>query len=278
MNKILSQTRWLLFLLLLCACNATTASDLVGQGSTVVERIATPPGYERIEVDPASFGAWIRALPLRPPGTRVFWYNGVPKPNQEVVVAVYDIDVGERDLQQCADIAIRFRAEYLYDRGLYDSISFNFTNGDTVSFRRWIEGWRPQVDGNVVTWHREAEPDSSQQALAQYLHEVYMYAGSYSLSQQLPRREDACHVRIGDIFVEGGFPGHVVIVVDVAVDTVDSDRRIFLLAQGFTPAQDIHVLRNPGNDEIGPWYDCRIGDSLVTPEWEFKDEWLRRWE
>ncbi len=277
MRNTLHQTRWLLFLLL-CACSEAAVSDLVDQGPTVVERIATPPGYERIEVDPASFGAWIQALPLKPPGTKVLWYNGVPKPNQEVVAAVYDIDVGKRDLQQCADVAIRLRAEYLYDRQLYDSISFNFTNGDTVSFRRWIEGWRPQVEGNEVTWYREAEPDSSEQSLARYLQEIYVYAGSYSLSRQLPQREDPCDVRIGDVFVEGGFPGHVVIVVDVAVDTAASDRRIFLLAQGFTPAQDIHILRNPGNDEISPWYDCLIGGSLITPEWEFKDEWLRRWE
>jgi hypothetical protein len=277
--KTLSLLPHLVVLIVLVAFSSTFASEFVGRGPTVPERIATPPGYERLEVDSGSFGAWIRELPLKPPGSKVYWYNGMPRPNQDVKVAVYDIDVGQRDLQQCADVAIRLRAEYLYDRGLYDSISFNFTNGDTIAFRRWIEGWRPRVDNdNEVTWRHQAEPDSSRETLKEYLEEIYMYSGSYSLSRQLPRRQDPCDIEIGDLFIEGGFPGHVVFVVDVAVDEPGLGRRIFLLAQGFTPAQDIHVLKNPQNDDLNPWYECEIGDTLVTPEWKFKDEWLRRWE
>lgn len=34
-------------------------------------------------------------------------YNGSQKPNQSVHYAVFDIDVGKEDLQQCADAVMR---------------------------------------------------------------------------------------------------------------------------------------------------------------------------
>ncbi|MGH7599664.1 MAG: DUF4846 domain-containing protein [bacterium] len=41
-------------------------------------------------------------------------YNGAPKPNQAAQYRVLAIDVGNKDLQQCADAVIRLRAEYLF--------------------------------------------------------------------------------------------------------------------------------------------------------------------
>jgi hypothetical protein len=40
----------------------------------------------------------------------VLLYNGAPKFRQDVHAAVIDIDVGTRDLQQCADATMRLRA------------------------------------------------------------------------------------------------------------------------------------------------------------------------
>lgn len=53
-----------------------------------------------------------------------------------------------------------------------------------------------------------------------------------------------------------------------------SGRKAFLLAQGFMPAQDMHILRNHGSS--GPWYDLNFGPTLRTPEWTFAAEDLRR--
>ena len=82
-------------------------------------------------------------------------------------------------------------------------------------------------------------------------------------------------MRIGDVFIRGGFPGHAVIVVNMA-ENRDTHQRVFLLAQSYMPAQDIHVLRNPTDSELSPWYPLDFDDHLRTPEYRFRDDELRR--
>lgn len=92
-----------------------------------------------------------------------------------------------------------------------------------------------------------------------------MYAGSASLEKGLTSVADPANPEIGDVFIEGGFPGHAVLVVDVAQDEAGS--RAFLLAQSYVPAQDIHILRS--FEGINPWYRARSDGVLRTPEWNF---------
>ena len=75
------------------------------------------------------------------------------------------------------------------------------------------------------------------------------------------------------MFVHGGSPGHAVLVVDAACDA--RGRRMFLLAQSYMPAQDIHVLRNPARADDA-WYPALAAGSLRTPEWTFDYRELRR--
>jgi len=237
---------------------------------------ATPPpeGYERVEVTAESFANWLRHLPLKENGTPVYLYDGRKKGNQGAHFAVVDIDTGTRDLQQCADAVIRLRGEYLYSRGLYSSIHFNFTSGDEASFTKWAAGYRPKVDNNKVQWVKNADEDSSYRNFRRYLTTVFVYAGTYSLSRELKSRKNIHDMAIGDIFIEPGFPGHAVIVVDMA-ENKENGAKVFLLAQSFMPAQDIHVLKNPNNAGLSPWYALDFGRILRTPEWQFKDTDLR---
>lgn len=77
----------------------------------------------------------------------------------------------------------------------------------------------------------------------------------------------------GDVFIRGGAPGHAVLVVVVAAK--EAGESIFLLAQSYMPEQDIHILKNPGSD-ISPWYRARSGGELITPEWTFQYQDLKR--
>lgn len=243
------------------------------EGSTIEERFLVPEGFKRIEYPADSFGAYLRKLPLKPHGSPVRYYNGGIK-KREVHEAVIDLDIGNRDLQQCADAAIRLRAEYLYSQGLFAKIHFNFTNGFRADYAKWAEGNRIKVEGNEARWVKQAEGSNDYASFRKYLDLVFAYAGTLSLSQEtkpvLPGE-----LETGDVFLQGGSPGHCVIVVDMAENTVTGDK-IFLLAQSYMPAQDIHVLKNPEHDAGDPWYELDFGERLRTPEWEFSEEHIKR--
>jgi hypothetical protein len=237
-------------------------------------RVPPPPGYRRAALEPGGFGEWLRGLPLKPGRPPVRLFDGRAKSRQDVHHAVVDLDVGARDLQQCADAVIRLRAEYLFSRGAAEAIAFDFTSGDRAPYARWRAGERPAVRGARVSWSAAAAPDASHAGFRRYLDVVFTYAGSYSLRRELGPADGA--VAAGDVFVQGGFPGHAVIVVDVA-EREDGRGAAFLLAQSYMPAQEVHVLRNPGRPGLDPWYPADFGDRLVTPEWTFAREDRRRW-
>lgn len=79
----------------------------------------------------------------------------------------------------------------------------------------------------------------------------------------------------GDVFVRGGFPGHAVMVMDVAEN--NNGRRIYLLAQSYMPAQDIHILKNPAAANVSPWYAVTAEKIIQTPEFKFRRSELKRW-
>ena len=237
-------------------------------------RIAPPPGFTREEVPSGSFAAWLRGLPLRPGRPPVRLFDGRLKGNQEAHHAVVDIDVGRRDLQQCADAVMRLRAEYLYAAGALDQVRFDVTNGAPASLASWLAGDRPVLRRGALAWTRTARPDPSYANVRRFLDVVFTYAGSASLTRQLRPVGDRRGLQAGDVFIQGGFPGHAVLVADVAAGP--AGRRAFLLVQSYMPAQEIHVLRNPRDPAQGPWYDLAFGDSLATPEWTFDAGALRR--
>ncbi|MEZ4798767.1 MAG: DUF4846 domain-containing protein [Flavobacteriales bacterium] len=59
--------------------------------------------------------------------------------NYDVYDAVVDLEIGTKDLHQCADAVMRLRAEYLWVTQQYDKIHFNFTNGFRVDYTEWDE-------------------------------------------------------------------------------------------------------------------------------------------
>lgn len=230
---------------------------------SIAARFAPPAGYARVALAEGGFGAWLRGLPLLPGRPDVLLFDGTPKGNQTAHVAVIDVDVGERDLQQCADAVIRLRAEYLRQAGRGRDVCFRFTDGEPAAWSRWSAGLRPMVEGRRTSWVRTAKPASGYAAFRDYLTAVFRYAGTASLEREL---RPADRVEPGDVFIEGGFPGHAVIAVDVAESPAG---RAVLLAQGYMPAQQMHVLANPGDPAMSPWYRYDAASALETPEWRF---------
>ncbi len=238
-------------------------------GQALSRRVPPPEGWVRVDLAPGSFGAWLRDLPLKPGKPAVLLHDGRRKGNQAAHAAVVDLDVGPADLQQCADAVLRLRAEWLWAVGRADEVAFRFTSGDLAAWSRWRDGWRPKVEDDRVSWSNRATPDVGRGAFRGYLDTVFTYAGTLSLAAETAPVPDPRSLRPGDVIVQGGSPGHAVLVVDMAGNA--SGDLLFLLAQGYSPAQDVHVLVNPADPAASPWYRLEdLDDPIVTPEWTFR--------
>ena len=243
-------------------------------GTTVKERINLPTGFSRLEPASNSFAHYVQNFPLKADGEKVYYYNKIPKYTQKLHLAVLDIDTGNRDLQQCADAVMRLRAEYLFEQKQFDKISFNFTNGFPATYLRWKNGERIKVNQNEVSWYGSHGFDDSYKSFRNYLNMVFSYAGTLSLNKELVSKK-VSNINIGDVFIQGGSPGHAVIVVDVAMSET-SNEKIFLMAQSYMPAQDIHIIKKTKYGKYGPWYSTKeIKNVLQTPEWTFHPEDLK---
>ena len=260
-------------LFVITACGQTNENLINKTGMTVEERFVTPSGYERVQLDSNTFQYYLRSLPLKSHGTKVKFYNGIIKPNFWVYEAVVDMDIGERNLQQCADAVMRLKAEYLYKSNQYDKIHFNFTNGFRVDYSEWMKGKRIVVEGNKSYWKEQASPSNTYNSFRKYMNIIFAYAGTISLSNEMVSI-NLNDLQIGDVFIQAGSPGHAVIVVDLAVN--ENNNKMFLLAQSYMPAQDIHVLKNPNNKDLSPWYSINFEGDLETPEWTFKKSDIKR--
>jgi len=192
-----------------------------------------------------------------------------------VAAAVLNVDVGTKDLQQCADAVMRLRAEYLFKNKQYEKLHFNFTNGFKADYTKWKSGYRINVKGNSVAWIKTTKESQSYESFREYMNTVFNYAGTASLSKELIPIK-LSDMQIGDVLIHGGSPGHAVIVVDIAVNP-KNNKKVFMIAQSYMPAQDIHILINKNKPAISPWYELdETAIFISTPEWPFENNELKR--
>lgn len=215
-----------------------------------IAAIPPPEGYERLHFASNSFARFLQNLPLKKDKT-VYLFNGEKKQNQTAQFAVVDMTVGKENLQQCADAVMRLRAEYLWANGQDRMISFKDNNG---------KKYQLQLTASRVQFDR-------------FLARVFAMCGSYSLAKELepvPIGDMQC----GDVLIRGGFPGHAVLIVDMAENMV-THKRMYMLAQGYMPAQDMHVLINPLKPGV-PWYELNDSAIIYTPQYWFRKTELKR--
>ena len=216
-----------------------------------VMAIPLPTGYKRQVAINNSFGKWLQHIGIKN-DRRVYHYDGTLKRNQAAQYAVLDISVGNKNLQQCADAVMRLRAEYLFAEKQYEQIIF--IDNEQVKYKFTEPYTRPNFN--------------------KYLDRVFGRCGTASLSKQLLNSQSQA-VTIGDVLIRGGFPGHAVIVVDVAEN--EEGQKIYLLAQSYMPAQDIHILINPTDDYLSPWYAVSNAPYVYTPEYTFTNREWKTW-
>ena len=241
--------------------------------NALINQIPTPGNYNRVITKSHTFQNWLQFLPLFSEGKKVNLYNGELKYNQNIHERVIDLDVGKRDLQQCADAVMRMRSEFFYSKKEFEKIHFNFTNGTKVSFEDWRNGRRPKVSGNKVEFTEGNKKDDSYPNFKKYLIQIFNYAGTASLEKEM-KSISLNEMKIGDVLIQGGHPGHAVLVVDMAEN--NRGEKMYLLAQSYMPAQEFHILKNLYHHEISPWYQLDGSREIQTPEWKFSANDLRR--
>jgi hypothetical protein len=244
------------------------------KGNTLGSRIAVPAGFERTK-DENGFVTYCRNLPVKRADSPVLLYDGSLKNRQDVHAAVIDMKIGKRDLQQCADAVMRLRSEYLFKQKKYSEIHFKFTSGDEAAYSKYAEGYRPVFKRNTLSWQKKAAASYSYSTFLRYMDLVFSYAGTASLEKELGSVQGFKNIKPGDVLIKGGFPGHAVMVLDVAVNTRTGEK-IYLLSQSYMPAQETHIIKNPENDKISPWYSTANVGKIITPEWTFLPSQLKR--
>lgn len=239
-------------------------------GMEISTRFNLPQGFTRTKG--TDYENFIRSFKLLPNKSPVLLYDGSKKSNQNSHLAVLNLDVGEKNLQQCADSIIRLRCEFLFETEQFDAITYHLTNGDEFPYIKYRDGYRLKVEGNKTWLEKTASYDDSYETFRKYLDILFCYAGTYSLDKE-SKSIGKSDMQIGDIFIKGGSPGHCVMVMDMC-ENADGEK-MFLLGQGYMPAQQMHILKKPNSD--CPWYSLdELEYPLETPEYIFYNECLKR--
>ncbi|MCD4749846.1 MAG: DUF4846 domain-containing protein [Thermoanaerobaculales bacterium] len=225
-----------------------------------------PSGTMRVVVGQEEFAAWLRGLPVRLDRTEVVDYVG--RRVRAAAAAVVLLDLGRGDLQQCADMILRLHAEYLWASGHAVDACYHFTSGDLSSHEGWLRGDRFVAQGRGVQRIDGGARPAGHAGYRSWLQHLFVYAGTLSLGLDSVMVEVNEPIRPGDFFVTPGSPGHAVIVLDVVQG--ENGSLFGLIGQGFTPAQELHIIQGAGAGVLdGAWFPLPSseGDTLDVPTW-----------
>ena len=236
-------------------------------------RFPAPAGYTRVPAVKDSYAWWLRHLPALAAGTPVKDYTGTTLLSATVIsVAVIDLDVGTQDLQQCMDTIIRLRGEYHWYRDSADSVKFRYAGGLYYGFFDWRQGLRPEKVGGRIQLVARATAAGGRKSFEKYLRFMYAMTGTAHNTQELP--VTAATLAPGDFFIEPSPSprqlGHALIVLDVARDARGGLSAI--IAQGYTPARDLHLLKSPDGSA---WFTLDPAGANSFPTWGNPFSWTQ---
>lgn len=219
-----------------------------------IDDIPAPKGYERVEATSGSETTFFRSLTLKPKGSKVKLFTGGNARLQCLSAAVVDLPMLS-NAEQCADMTMRLRAEWLFKQERYADIRFQDVNGNTLQYKG----------------------GDSRKAFEKFLRRAYGVCSTYSVYHETKPRQ-INDVKPGDIFVYPakmkGALGHAIIVVDVARK---GNKVALLLAEGNTPARDCHILLNP-NLLHNPWFFFDGNETAYQLSFfHFKNDELRHY-
>lgn len=233
----------------------------IAASTALTTRYPVPDGYTRVDADEGSFAIWLRGLPVRIDRRMVLDHRGRRRGDSAGVIT---LDVGDKDLQQCADTLLRLHGEWLWSQGRSRELAYHFTSGDLSRFADWVAGRRWKVEGAKVVQVQGEAVGNDRVALRAWFEQLFMYAGTRSLELDTEAVSLDQPIAAGDLLLRPGSPGHVVMVLDVAEGR--DGERLAVIGQGSMPAQELHVI--PGPIE-GAWFRFPAGEDVEVdvPGW-----------
>lgn len=210
--------------------------------------IPSPAGFIRYEGKDARYATFVRNLPLLPADSILRYYDGSPNDS----LARYNYRRIALPLlkqsEQCADVCMRLRAEYLFTTRQFFDIRFSDTRHRVLKY----------YFGN------------NHPALNRYLKRVFEVANTESMKASMPVRKLA-DIQPGDVFLYDAKSrpssqyGHAMMVADVAVHPA-TGRKAILLLEGSTPATNIHLVKNLADPSHSPWFFLEDDTNTAEPD------------
>jgi hypothetical protein len=236
-------------------------------GDTMVERLLPSAGYVRIGAPAESFQSFLRNYPLKPSGSPVLLHDGSERADAGAA-AVLKVNLGQKNHEGPAGAVLRLVSEYLFEQSRFSRISFTLGAQFDFSFDTWAEGKILQVDGNSIKWVSGGNSSSGRENFTQYLQMLFRYVSIDTLKKDMSLIADGeiSPIEVGDIFLGTDASGKpiCVMVADLASAGAGGGR-IMLLMEGGLPAQEAHIVQNPVDSALSPWYACENTGKLQTP-------------
>jgi hypothetical protein len=210
--------------------------------------IPSPAGFIRYEGKDARYATFVRNLPLLPADSILRYYDGSPNDSlarfnyRRIALPLL------KQSEQCADVCMRLRAEYLFTTRQFFDIRFSDTRHHVLRYNF----------GN------------NHPALNRYLKRVFEVANTESMKASMPVRKLA-DIQPGDVFLYDAKSrpssqyGHAMMVADVAVHPT-TGRKAILLLEGSTPATNIHLVKNLADPSHSPWFFLEDSTSTTKPD------------
>lgn len=213
---------------------------------STIGSIPSPAGFIRYEGKDARYASFVRNLPLLPTDSILRYYDGSPNDSLDRFYYRRIALPLLKQTEQCADVCMRLRAEYLFATRQFFNIRFSDTRHHVLRY----------YYGNIHP------------ALHRYLKGVFNVANTESMKASMPVRK-LSDIQPGDVFIYDAKSrpssqyGHAMMVADVAVHPA-TGRKAILLLEGSTPATNIHLVKNLAAPSHSPWFF--LEDSTGTAE------------
>ena len=232
-----------------------------------IDMIPTTLDYTRVHLEKNTYPDYVRHLPLKPSGSDVFSWDGQVVHDADSVLAVIDWPRPTK-VQQCADVAIRLNAEFLYKKGNLQNIKYKSLSGVEISFTKWLEGKYSlnKKTQNVAYKISDQRIENTDEVFEEYLNFVMTYANSASLSRDLKIVFEK-NLIPGDLFIqpnvfEKGGVGHVSVILDMCENS--DGEKLYLFGFGFIPAQDFHLHLPSSQQGYEKWFTLDGYKDLVA--------------